>query len=317
MDEMRILVTGAGGFFGMNLCARLLEDESNLVVGVDNFVAGIREHVDQLKLAKKFKFYELDCRNLKSLLENVSEEFDIIVHLAANSDIVAATKNPTIDFDLGVGTTQAVLEFARLRNIKRFLFSSGSGVYGEAFNVIFLENSSTSHPVSTYGASKIACEALISSYAFMFGIKSTVFRFCNLVGPHQTHGVVFDFIKKLKHTSTKLNVLGNGTQAKPYLDISDAISAMLVVIDQQLTNFELFNVSNTDTVSVKWIAEQVTKTINGVNVNTKIIYGNSNKGWVGDVPKYRMSIEKISKFGWRPTYTSIEAIQSSISSNLQ
>ena len=313
---MKILVTGAGGFFGANLCAKLLEDETNFVIGLDNFITGRHEHISNLKLVKRFKFYELDCRDSKKLLETVLEEFEIIVHLAANSDIAAAIKNPTIDFDLGVDTTEAILEFARVRNVKRFLFSSGSGVYGEGFNVVFSESSSTSQPVSTYGASKIACEALISAYAFMFGIKATVFRFCNLVGPRQTHGVVFDFIKKLRNVPTKLEVLGNGTQEKPYLDISDAISAMLVAIDQQLTNFEIFNVSNTDTVNVKWIAEQVMAAMGERNIGAEIIYGNSDRGWLADVPKYRMSIEKISKYGWQPTLTSMEAIHSSISSNL-
>jgi UDP-glucose 4-epimerase len=314
---MKILVTGAAGFFGSNLCAKLLEDETNFVIGVDNFINGRHEYIDNLKLENRFKFYELDCRDSEKLLGTISEEIDMIVHLAANADIAAAIKNPTIDFDLGVRTTEAILEFARLRSVKRFLFSSGSGVYGEGLNMVFTENSSTSQPVSTYGASKIACEALISAYAFMFDIKATVFRFCNLVGPQQTHGVVFDFIKKLRSMPTKLEVLGNGNQEKPYLDISDAICAMVSVIEQQQTNFEIFNVSNTDTISVKWIAEQVVAIMGEGKTGAEIVYENSDRGWLGDIPKYRMSSEKISKNGWQPTLTSIEAVNSSISSNLQ
>jgi len=314
---MKILVTGAAGFFGSNLCAKLLEDETNFVIGLDNFINGRHDYIDNLNREKGFKFYELDCRDTEKLLGSISEEVDMIVHLAANSDIAAAIKDPTIDFDLGVRTTEAILEFARLRSIKRFLFSSGSGVYGEGQNKVFTEYSSTSQPVSTYGASKIACEALISAYAFMFHIKATVFRFCNLVGPQQTHGVVFDFIKKLRSTPTKLEVLGNGNQEKPYLDVSDAICAMISVIERQQSNFEVYNVSNTDSISVKWIAEQVVAIMGEGKTGVDIVYQNSEMGWLGDIPKYRMSSEKMSKNGWQPTLTSIEAVRSSIFSNLK
>lgn len=313
---MKILVTGAAGFFGSNLCAKLLEDENNFVIGIDNFLNGRHEYIENLKLAQGFTFYELDCRELEKLLGTICEEIDMIVHLAANADIAAAIKSPTIDFDLGVRATESILEFARQRSVKRFLFSSGSGVYGEDLNMVFAENSSTSQPVSTYGASKIACEALISAYAFMFNIKATVFRFCNLVGPQQTHGVVFDFIRKLRSMPTKLEVLGNGKQEKPYLDISDAISAMISVIKNQQTHFEIFNVSNEDTVSVKWIAERVVAIMSAGQTEAEIVYENSDRGWLGDIPKYRMSSEKISKCGWQPTLTSVQAVNSSISSNL-
>lgn len=312
---MRFLVTGAAGFFGVNLCSKLLQNDGNEVIGVDNFITGRREYVKELENSRGFTFYEIDCRDSKTLLGQIREEIDVVFHLAANSDIAAAATNPRIDFDLGVGTTEAVLEFARQRKVGRFLFSSGSGVYGENLGDAFSEDSSTSRPVSTYGASKIACEALISAYSFMFGIKSTVFRFCNLVGSHQTHGVVFDFIQKLVATPDRLIVLGNGTQEKPYMDITDAISAMLIVLDSQGSDFDIFNVSNTDGVSVKWIAKEVTK-LTG-NANAEIVYGSSNRGWIADVPKYQMKTEKISKLGWEPRQNSSTAIHSSILANLK
>jgi UDP-glucose 4-epimerase len=234
--------------------------------------------------------------------------------LAANSDIAAAMNNPTIDYELGIQTTHAMLEYARLNSVEEFVFSSGSGVYGDVPGRIFDEDSFVGRPTSTYGATKLSCEALISAYSFMFGLKSTVFRFCNLVGKNQTHGVVFDFIQKLKINPETLEVLGNGTQTKPYIHLDDAIEGIFKALDNQITNFEVFNVSNTTTTSVRQIADMVVERVG--NSTTQIEYGSADRGWKADIPNYLMSSDKLSKFGWQPRLDSTEAVLRSIEENL-
>lgn len=310
---MNILITGCAGFLGHNLATHLLQSYPFVkIIGVDNLLSGKKEFLGTLKRSNRFNFVKTDCRKLQSL-DNLPK-FNRIIHLAANSDIAAAMKNPTVDYELGIQTTYAMLEYARLNSVEEFVFSSGSGVYGEVPGRIFDEESFVGKPTSTYGATKLSSEALISAYSFMFGIKSTVFRFCNLVGKNQTHGVVYDFIQKLRFNPEILEVLGNGTQTKPYIHLDDAIDGVFKALDNQLTNFEVFNVSNTTTTSVREIAEMVVKRLG--NSKTQIEYGRADRGWKADIPNYLMSSEKLSKYGWEPRLNSTEAILRSIEENL-
>jgi UDP-glucose 4-epimerase len=310
---MNILITGCAGFFGHNLAIYLLKNYPAFkITGVDNLLTGKKELLQNLMKFDNFNFLEVDCRHLSSI--DGLPEFYRIIHLAANSDIAAAMRNPTIDYELGIQTTHAMLEFARLNNVKEFVFSSGSGVYGEVPGKTFNEESFVGKPTSTYGATKLSAEALISAYSFMFGIKSTVFRFCNLVGKNLTHGVVFDFIRKLQSNPSVLEVLGNGTQTKPYIHLDDAIKGVIAALENQKSDYEVFNVSNTTTTSVKEIAELVAKQVG--NTNTQIKFGVEDRGWKADIPNYMMSSDKLSQFGWKPSLSSDEAVAQSIRENL-
>jgi UDP-glucose 4-epimerase len=305
------MITGCAGFLGSNLAKYLLMDPNNQVIGVDDFTSGKRSYVQDLKGSENFKFVEQDCRDTEKLLKSVPPE--LIVHLAANSDIAAAISNPLIDYELGIETTQAMLEYARRAGVKNFAFSSGSGVYGESPNSVFTEDSFVGKPTSTYGATKLASEALISAYSSMFEIKGTVFRFSNLVGPQQTHGVVYDFLLKLAKNQETLEVLGNGTQLKPYIHVSDALLGIDIALKNQIAMYEVFNVSNKTSTTVSRIAEMVLTEL-GLK-NTEILYQSSDRGWKADIPKYSMSSKKLFEFGWHINYESDEAVKRSINEN--
>jgi UDP-glucose 4-epimerase len=308
---MKFLVTGCAGFLGSNIVGHLLKNADNYVIGIDNFLNGKREYVEYLSKSKQFEFNEFDCRSTDDIL-NLPKP-DSIIHLAANSDIAAAISNPLIDYELGIETTQAMLEYARRAGVKNFIFSSGSGVYGENPNLVFTEDSFVGQPTSTYGATKLASEALISAYSSMFDIRSTVFRFSNLVGPQQTHGVIYDFLLKLAKNQETLEVLGNGTQLKPYIHVSDALSGIDIALKNQEVMYEVFNVSNNSSTTVSRIAEMVLSELD--LQKTKIIYQSSDRGWKADIPKYSMSSKKLFKFGWKINYVSDEAVKQSINQN--
>jgi UDP-glucose 4-epimerase len=311
---MNILITGVAGFFGVNLAKTLLADNSNFVFGIDNFASGKREHVDYLQKHENFSFVRADCRDLAELTSSFPKNIDLIVHLAANSDIAAAMLDPLVDFDLGIKTTQNMLEVARKFGVVRFIFSSGSGVYGEVPDETFSETSFTGRPISTYGASKLSSEALISAYSFMFGIKASIFRFCNLIGPAQTHGVIFDFIKKLRTDPKTLEVLGDGTQFKPYIHITDAVSAIEKVMAKQSSQYEVFNVSNDDAISVRDIAGEVLSEMK--LFDCKVVYEVTDRGWKADIPKYSMSSSKLENLGWYSSGDSRAAVRRAIIENL-
>ena len=308
---MIFMITGCAGFLGSNFAKHLLKDPKNKVIGVDNFTNGKPAYVAELKKFENFEFVELDCRNTEKLLSNATPE--IVIHLAANSDIAAAISNPLIDYELGIETTQAMLEYARKARVKNFVFSSGSGVYGENPDSVFTEESFVGKPTSTYGATKLASEALISAYSSMFDIKGTVFRFSNLVGPQQTHGVVYDFLLKLAKNQVALEVLGNGNQLKPYIHVSDALSGIDIALKNQETMYEVFNVSNNTSTTVSRIAEMVLSEL-GLQ-KTEILFQSSDRGWKADIPKYSMSSKKLFDLGWKINNVSDEAVKRSIDEN--
>lgn len=312
---MNILITGVAGFVGTNLARKFLEDDENVVYGVDNMLSGNPTHIELLNNSPNFHFFLIDCREINQLRNAQLPKIDLLFHLAANSDIAAALRNPTIDFDLGVGTTHAMLEFSRKEGVKHFAFSSGSGVYGESPEEIFTEKSFVGKPTSTYGATKLASEALISAYSFMFDFKGTVFRFSNLIGPFQTHGVIFDFMSKLKSNPHKLEVLGDGTQLKPYIHITDAINGIMLSLENQTDQYEVFNVSNTTATSVRDIAAMVIDQLKLSKVELR--FQDSDRGWKADIPKYMMNSDKLAKQGWKLQYNSDAAVMQAIRDNLK
>jgi UDP-glucose 4-epimerase len=240
-----------------------------------------------------------------------------VFHLAANPDIAKAVTQPDIDFWEGTYLAQNVLEAMRLTGAKTIFYTSGSGVYGENAAVAFQENYGPCIPISTYGASKLACEALIASYCFMFGIKGRAFRFANVVGPRQTHGVGYDFVRRLKADGTRLRILGDGSQCKSYIHVEDILDAVFTAGEKCEAVYDVFNVATGDYVTVREIAimalELCGLPLEGVNFE----FTGGDRGWKGDVPVVRFDCSKIENLGWRCSRTSGDALRDSMKAMLE
>jgi UDP-glucose 4-epimerase len=315
---MNVFISGGAGFIGSHLAKKILQNGAiNSVKIYDNFSSGSLEHLREASTNIKLKIVNGDIKNL-DLLTNEMVGADLVVHFAANPDIAKAVTQPDIDFWEGTYLTQNILEAMRVNGVKNILYTSGSGVYGDNPNIAFKESYGPLFPISTYGASKLACEALISSYCHMFGMRARAFRFANVVGPKQTHGVGYDFIRRLMSEPSYLRILGDGSQSKAYIHVSDVISAMLLVYEELQVNeaqlFDVYNVATDDYVSVTEIAN-IACAIAGLNpLNVNYEYTGGDRGWKGDVPKVLFNVDKIKGLGWSAGRTSLEAIKDSIQS---
>jgi len=303
-------IIGGGGFIGSHLVARILDSaQGSRVVIFDNFSSGRDWHLDGIRDNKNCSIIKGDCKD-KELLTKSMQGADVVYHFASNPDISKAITSPEIDFWEGTYLTDCVLEAMRLNNAKMLLYASGSGVYGDVGLTEASEDYSPMKPVSTYGASKLACEALISAYCFMFGINSAAFCFGNVVGPHQTHGIGYDFIKKLLDNNKELAILGDGKQSKPYIYVDDVINAMRLIEERYLSGFSCYNVATVDYITVSEIADIVIGVMNLKNV--KYVYSGGDRGWKGDVPIVRLNSGKIRGLGWNNKYNSQEAVLNSV-----
>jgi UDP-glucose 4-epimerase len=305
-----VLITGGAGFIGTHLAAALL-NQGHKVVCVDNYLLGKPDNVAHLFHNANFLLYEANVENIATLdaiIKAVHPEF--IFHLAANSDIQKSSLFPGLDYQNTFATTYSVLECMRLNQITDMFFASTSAVYGEQIGISLKEESGNLMPVSYYGGAKLASEAFISSYAHMNDFNITIFRFPNVIGPHPTHGVVFDFIKKLKNNPRQLQILGDGNQNKQYLHIDDLIKAMLTVSFSQAKGVNIFNVGAEGSTTVQEIADMVCASMGLKDVSYS--YTEGDRGWKGDVPSFRYDLSKIHGRGWRARYNSSEAVQAAL-----
>ena len=309
---MRALIAGGAGFIGSHLADYLL-DEGNEVVCIDNFFIGTRQNIVHLLTNPRYVFYQYDLNN-RELLNQVfdKEKPNYVFHLAANSDIQASAQNPIIEYQNTYSTTFNLLEAMRLHNVKKMFFASTSAVYGNK-DTLLNENTASLAPISYYGGAKLGCEGLISAYAYMNDMDILIFRFPNVIGPRLTHGVIFDFIKRLKKDSNKLLILGDGTQTKPYLYVFDLIEAIMKFknIGKGVT---LYNVGVDTATSVTLIAEIVCQKMGLSNVSFE--YTGGKGGWKGDVPKFQYDLNKIHTAGWTAKHTSDEAVALTVENNL-
>lgn len=311
MTEHHALVIGGAGFIGSTVVKRLLaSDDTSKVVVFDNLASG---SLDRLPQDDRLDFVEGDVKDIDALTKAAAGA-EICFLFAANPDIAAAVDDPSIDFREGTLLTQNALEAIRINGIGRLIYASGSGVYGDIGEHNAAEDHGPLLPISTYGASKLGCEALISAYCHMFGLSASAFRFANVVGPRQTHGVTFDFVRKLLKDPAKLDILGDGSQSKSYIHVEDVIDAMLLIAGQAKPGFEVFNVGTDEYITVTEIAELVVKALalDGV----ELAYTGGDRGWKGDVPVVRFSSEKIRARGWNNGHSTAEALTASILANL-
>jgi UDP-glucose 4-epimerase len=290
------LVIGGAGFVGSHLVRRLLaRPETAAVTVYDNFSSGEEWHLEPVAGDKRLKVVRKDAKDLKPLTK-AAKGHDVAFLLASNPNIARALREPAIDFWEGTYLVQNAAEACRVAGVPRLVYASGSGVYGDQGARDVDEALGPLLPVSTYGASKLAGEALISSYCHLFGLRGVAFRFANIVGPRQTHGVVHDFIRKLLADPTRLEVLGDGSQSKSYLHVDDALDALLMLADDPPEVFDVFNAATEDYVTVREIAELVI-TVMGLE-KVAVAFGDTPGGWKGDVPVVRFSSEKLRARGW-------------------
>lgn len=311
---MAILITGVAGFVGVNLAQELLR-HGQRIFGIDNLSRGTLENLTGLDGHANFSFAEVDITNLPNfqstirqfeLTENITE----IWHLAANSDIPAGVNDSTVDLKDTFMTTFNTLLVMKEFGIKCLAFASSSAIYGDHGNVPLVENLGPLLPISNYGAMKLASEAAISAAAESYLSSAFIFRFPNVIGIPATHGVMLDFVRKLKSKPRELDVLGNGSQQKGYLHVEELVDAMLFIRNHSLEKVSVYNIGADDEgVSVKFIAET---TVKAVSPQAQIAYGEGNKGWVGDVPKFVYSIDKLKKLGWTPKLGSAQAVLKAI-----
>jgi len=279
----------------------------------DNLSSGSREHLAPALDDPRLRVVEADIKDADALTAAMRGS-DTVFHLAANPDIAKAVEQPDIDFWEGTYLTQNVLEAMRRNGVGRILYTSGSGVYGEAPGVAFAEGYGPCFPISTYGASKLACEALISSYAHMFGVRGRGFRFANVVGPRQTHGVGYDFIRRLRAEPSRLRILGDGSQCKSYIHVDDVLDAVFLVHSGMNAGaaFDVFNVATGDAITVNEIADLAVAESGLAPGSVRYEHTGGDRGWKGDVPKVRFDVAKIEALGWRAARTSAEAMRDSL-----
>jgi len=303
-----IFVSGGAGFIGSHLTQRLLSlSATTRVVVYDNFTSGTRRHLADSLGDPRLEVVEGDLKDLKKLTTAMAG-CDTVFQFAANPDIAKAVTQPDIDFWEGTYLVQNLLEAMRVNRVPRLLYMSGSGVYGENAGVAFREDYGPCLPISTYGASKLACEALINAYCHMFGLRARAFRFANVVGPRQTHGVGYDFVRRLKSDPTRLRILGDGLQSKSYIHVDDIMEAVLLANERCEANYDVFNVATGDYITVREIADLAVDVSKLKSGEVAYEFTGGDRGWKGDVPIVRFDCTKIQSLGWKCRRTSAEAM---------
>ena len=302
---MKILIIGGAGFIGSVLVKEMLKDNTDIII-IDKLSLGSTNYIDTTKV----EFHQIDINNIDRVLEVLQDkQVGEVWHLAANSDIPAGVEDINVDLDDTFMSTVSTLKVMKKIGCKRLYFASSSAVYGFNENRLH-EDIGPLMPISNYGAMKLSSEALISASLESFLDKVCIYRFPNVVGVPATHGVILDFVKKLKKDMAVLEVLGNGTQQKTYLHVSELVEAMLFINNNTVNGMNYYNIGAMDDgVFVRQIAEETTQV---VSPDATINYQKSDRGWVGDVPRFYYSVDKLKDLGWSPKMHSLEAIQRAV-----
>jgi UDP-glucose 4-epimerase len=305
---MKAFVTGGAGFIGSHLVDSLIENGHSVTV-YDNLSSGNKQFIQHHLHQQNFTFINADLLNLKRVKKEI-QDHDIVFHLAANPHVRLGEKQTDLDLNQGIVATYNILEAMRHSSIKKIVFSSSSVVYGETAELSLPETYGPTLPISMYGAGKLGAEGLISAFCSTFDFQAWMYRFANVVGRRGTHGVIVDFIEKLKKNPKELEILGDGKQSKPYLYVSDCVEGILFGFSAAHDHMNLFNLSCDTTTTVTRIAEMVVQEMELKNVTFK--YTGGLRGWKGDVPRFQLDAHKMNKLGWKATLTSDEAVRQAI-----
>ena len=308
----RYLIVGGAGFIGSHFTDRLLsEPETAGVTLYDNFSSGREWHYARWVGDPRLKVVRADVHE-QDRLTDAMRGHDVVIHLASNPDIARAITEPAIDFDEGTALTHAVVEAMRRSGVGTILYASGSGVYGDIGELEASEDHGPLIPISTYAASKLAGEAMIAAYSFMFGLVGRAFRFGNVVGPRQTHGVGFDFVRRLAADPTRLRILGDGSQSKSYVHVSDIVAAVLTALRKETAPYQVYNVATLDYVTVSEIADMAVQVAGLPAGSVAYEFTGGDRGWKGDVPVVRLNSDRIRSLGWANRLTAAEALRTSL-----
>ena len=309
-----VLVTGGAGFIGSHLLDRLISMSSKVSI-IDNLSNGSIDNIKEHLRSGKINFVKADVKSIEFLYKEEGD-IDIIFHYAANPEVKVSTVSPEIHFNENVYATFKVLELCRRYDIPYLVFASTSTVYGDAKILPTPEDYHPLEPISVYGASKLACENLIISYSKLYGIKSLILRYANIIGPRSNHGVIIDFINKLRKNPSELEILGDGSQKKSYLHVYDAVDATLHlfnVFKKSNKDYDIYNVGNEDWITVKEIADIVVEEMGLNNVIYKYKPATPDgRGWMGDVKFMLLDITKLKSTGWKPRWSSCEAVRKTV-----
>jgi UDP-glucose 4-epimerase len=298
-------LTGGAGFIGSHMVDRLLA-EGKIVTVYDNLSSGRREWIEHNIGQPGFTFIQADLLDVPKLKEAIAGH-DLVIHLGANTDIPGGNRDVRLDLENCTIATHNVLEAMRATGIKRLLFSSSSAVYGEAPVIPTPEDVGPLLPISLYGAAKLACETLISAYCHIFNMQAWMFRFANVVGGRMGHGVIYDFIHKLKRNSAEMEILGDGEQEKPFFLVEDCIDGMFCAFRNSDAWCDVFNLGCSSSSKISRVAEIVAQEM-GLS-GARFRYTGGRRGWVGDVPQVGLNVSKMKKLGWQASHTSDEAVR--------
>ena len=315
---MKTLVTGGAGFIGSHLVDRLMELGWSVRV-LDDLSAGSLNNLKRWLDHDNFEFIKGDMRDCKTIKEAV-EGVEAVLHLAANPEVRIGSQSPELLYETNVLITYNLLEAIRDSDVRFIVFTSSSTVYGEADVIPTPEDYAPLEPISVYGGAKLAAEALISGYAHTFGFRALIFRLANIIGERSNHGVIYDFINKLRRNPRELEILGDGTQRKSYLHVSDTVEGMLRIFEhfrESGKTVDFYNLGNDDWITVKEIAEIVSEEM---KLKPRFVFTggvDGGRGWKGDVKFMRLSVEKAKATGWRPRLNSYEAVRRTVKSLLR
>jgi UDP-glucose 4-epimerase len=304
---MKYLVTGAGGFIGSHLVDTLLTYGHD-VVGVDNFVTGQSRFLTNAMNHPNFKLIKIDIANgLEGLLiDALNDNIDMVFHFAANADIRFGPANPRKDLEQNTLATFNVLEAMRINGVQRIAFASTAAMYGEPKVFPTPENVELPTQTSLYGASKLACEAMIQAYCETYNFTSWIFRFVSVLGERYTHGHIYNFYQQLLTDEDNLFVFGDGHQLKSSVYIGDVIDGILTATSQSFEKVNTFNIGTDQAIELNKSIEVI---CDFMGVNPHIEYAGGVRGWIGDNPHTHLDISKLRALGWEPKYTIEEATE--------
>jgi UDP-glucose 4-epimerase len=306
---MKIVVTGGAGFIGSTLVDRLMGAGHEVSV-LDNLSGGHLDFLAQHRRSKQFTFIKMDVRETDKLKKVLRPDVDLIFHLAANADIARGVEDPILDFQHSIVATFSLLQAMKHHGIRQLIYTSGSGVYGDRGTNYSSESFGPLEPVSMYGAAKLGAEGLISAFAHLFEMRAWILRPANIIGPRVTHGVVFDFVRRLRKDPGKLRILGDGKQSKAYLHVDDVVDALLLVQKKTKQRVNFFNLSSNSFITVNQIADEVVRMMKLKCVKFERTGGKI--GWKGDVAVVRLRNTRLQKLGWRAKYNSQQAVRATV-----